>query len=153
MDKGERGLRLLCKKHPLRRTLNVQAWDAGSFLAGHSNPVCPPQAFSQAKAEEGPCSSRSTNFSSDSIFKGTHNREDPAQISHPLNAYGQYQPGLFTDRGRSIGEEMAHEAVVNDSEPSQPNLGYNEADAARSVRPKGKKCRHTKTHIRNELPK
>ncbi len=49
--------------------------------------------------------------------------------------------GLFTDRGCSSGEEVAHEAVVNYREPTQPNPGYNEADAVRSVRPKGKKCR------------
>ncbi|MGB3862529.1 MAG: hypothetical protein WA915_10620 [Candidatus Aminicenantaceae bacterium] len=30
-------------------------------------------------------------------------------------------------------EEVAHEAVVNYREPTQPNPGYNEADAVRSV--------------------
>jgi len=30
---------------------------------------------------------------------------------------------------------VAHEAVVNYREPSQPNPGYNEADAVRLVRP------------------
>jgi hypothetical protein len=42
---------------------------------------------------------------------------------------------LFTDRGYSSGEEVAHEAVVNYREPTQPNPSYNEADAVRSVRP------------------
>jgi hypothetical protein len=37
-------------------------------------------------------------------------------------------------------EEVAHEAVVNYREPTQPNPSYNEADAVRSVRPKGKRC-------------
>ena len=39
------------------------------------------------------------------------------------------------------GEEVAHEDVVNDLEPTQPNPSYNEADAVRSVRQKGKRCR------------
>ncbi|MGB6864830.1 MAG: hypothetical protein WBE11_04005 [Candidatus Aminicenantaceae bacterium] len=38
-------------------------------------------------------------------------------------------------------EEVAHEAVVNYREPSQPNPGYNEADVVRSARTKCKKCR------------
>jgi hypothetical protein len=37
-------------------------------------------------------------------------------------------------------EEVAHEVVVNYYEPTQPNPSYNEADAVRSVRPKGKRC-------------
>jgi hypothetical protein len=50
------------------------------------------------------------------------------------------EDGLFTDRGYSSGEEVAYEAVVNYREPTQPNPGYNETDAVRSVRPKGKRC-------------
>ena len=37
-------------------------------------------------------------------------------------------------------EEVAHEAVVNYREPTQPNPGYNEGFVVRSVRPKGKRC-------------
>ncbi len=37
-------------------------------------------------------------------------------------------------------EEVAHEVVVNYHEPTQPNPSYNEVDAVRSVRPKGKRC-------------
>jgi hypothetical protein len=33
---------------------------------------------------------------------------------------------------------VAHEAVVNYREPTQPNPGYNEADVVRSARPEGK---------------
>ncbi|MEE9501481.1 MAG: hypothetical protein V3V48_05365 [Candidatus Aminicenantaceae bacterium] len=38
-------------------------------------------------------------------------------------------------------EAVAHEAVVNYREPTQPNPGYNEGFDVRSTRPKGKKCR------------
>ena len=38
-------------------------------------------------------------------------------------------------------EAVAHEAVVNYREPSQPNPGYNEGFVVRSARLKGKKCR------------
>ncbi|MGB3863243.1 MAG: hypothetical protein WA915_14280 [Candidatus Aminicenantaceae bacterium] len=38
-------------------------------------------------------------------------------------------------------EEVAHEAVVNYREPTQPNPGYTDADAMRSVRLEGKRCR------------
>jgi hypothetical protein len=37
-------------------------------------------------------------------------------------------------------EAVAHEDVVNYLEPTQPNPSYNEADAVRLVRPKGKRC-------------
>ena len=42
---------------------------------------------------------------------------------------------LFKDRGRSSGEEVAHEVIVYYYEPTQPNPGYDEADAVRLVRP------------------
>ncbi len=41
-------------------------------------------------------------------------------------------------------EAVAHEAVVNYREPTQPNPGYNEGFVVRSARPKGKECRHKK---------
>jgi hypothetical protein len=44
------------------------------------------------------------------------------------------QPGLFTSRGRCKGEEVAHEDVVNDFEPTQPNPGCNEGYAVRLAR-------------------
>jgi len=44
-------------------------------------------------------------------------------------------PGLFTDRDCSSGKEVAHEVVVE-----LPRMSTNEADAVRSVRPKGKNC-------------
>jgi hypothetical protein len=50
------------------------------------------------------------------------------------------EDGLFTDKDRSSGEELAHEDVANYLEPTQPNPSYNEADAVRWVRPKGKRC-------------
>jgi hypothetical protein len=53
----------------------------------------------------------------------------------------QIWPGLFTSRDCCSGEAAAHETVVNYREPTQPNPGCNEADAVRSARPKGKKCR------------
>jgi hypothetical protein len=37
-------------------------------------------------------------------------------------------------------EAVAHEEVMRDLEPTQPNPGCNEGFAARSVRPKGKRC-------------
>jgi hypothetical protein len=39
-----------------------------------------------------------------------------------------------------LGEEVAHEDVVNYLEWTQPNPSCNEADAVRLVRPKGKIC-------------
>jgi len=45
-----------------------------------------------------------------------------------------------------MGKAAAHEAVKNYREPSQPNPGCNDADAVRSARPKGKKCREITIH-------
>jgi hypothetical protein len=64
----------------------------------------------------------------------------------PISVMLDY-PGLFTSRvvgrvGCRSCEEVAHEAVVNYREPTQPNPGCNEADAVRSTCPWGKKCRH-----------
>jgi hypothetical protein len=59
-------------------------------------------------------------------------------VSYLVHAFyntANKSPELFTDRGYSSGEEVAHEAVVNYREPTQPNPSYNEADAVRSVRP------------------
>jgi ribosomal protein S17E len=36
--------------------------------------------------------------------------------------------------------KVAHEVIENYYEPTQPNPGYNEADAVRSVRLKSKRC-------------
>jgi hypothetical protein len=49
---------------------------------------------------------------------------------HPINITGTCK-----------GEAVAHEAVVNYREPTQPNPGYNEGFVVRSARPKGKECR------------
>ena len=75
-----------------------------------------------------------------SYAEALRNKEDIECLrvhSHKEN----FRAGLFTSRGCRSGEEAAHEAVVNYREPTQPNPGCNEADAARSSRPKGKKCR------------
>jgi hypothetical protein len=48
--------------------------------------------------------------------------------------------GLFTSRDCCSSEVVAHEAVVNYREPSQPNPGYNEAAVERLACPKGKNC-------------
>ena len=59
----------------------------------------------------------------------------------PLPPFFIYCPGVFTNRGCCSGKAVAHEAVDNYCEPTQPNPGYNEAAVVRSVRPKGKKSR------------
>jgi len=54
--------------------------------------------------------------------------------------FTKLQAELFTCRGRCKGEAVAHEAVVNYREPTQPNPGYKEGSVVRSVRPKGERC-------------
>ncbi len=49
--------------------------------------------------------------------------------------------GLFASRCCRRCKATAHEDVLVHFEPTQPNPGRNEADVARSTRPKGKKCR------------